>query len=117
MCFRDPLIPIDYWNVHNRVFEDLPRTTNSLEAWHRALGHSLPADHPSIWRLITVLKEELSLSIAHSAASQSESNGSQKGKYRNLTDELRRKQRELIEGDIGIIQFLNAVAPKFNFVN
>ncbi|RNA15836.1 hypothetical protein BpHYR1_046017 [Brachionus plicatilis] len=32
-----PLFPIKYWNLHNRIQNDLPRSNNSLEAWHQAV--------------------------------------------------------------------------------
>ena len=33
---RRPCFPQELWNVCERVVEDLPRTNNSLEGWHRA---------------------------------------------------------------------------------
>jgi hypothetical protein len=32
---KAPHIPIEFWNVNKRVIEDLPRTNNPLESWHK----------------------------------------------------------------------------------
>jgi len=32
----NPRFSIDLWNVHERVVNGLPRTNNSIEAWHRS---------------------------------------------------------------------------------
>jgi hypothetical protein len=36
----------------------LPKTNNSIEDWHRAFLSLLAASHPTIWRLIEVLKKK-----------------------------------------------------------
>ena len=35
-----PLFPIEMWNNHFMVQHSLPRTTNSIEAWHRSIYQS-----------------------------------------------------------------------------
>ncbi|KAL3852100.1 hypothetical protein ACJMK2_015786 [Sinanodonta woodiana] len=32
----NPRFAVEMWNLHDRVNENLPRTNNSVEAWHRA---------------------------------------------------------------------------------
>jgi len=50
--------PHDLWNVHDRVSEALPRTNNSIEAWHHSFQRSLQCWHPNLWKFIDALKKE-----------------------------------------------------------
>ena len=50
---------IRMWNVYDRVKNDLPRTNNSLEGWHRGVNKMLNISRPSIWRLLKFIKTEL----------------------------------------------------------
>ena len=47
-----------FWNIHKRVENELPRTNNSVEGWHRKMQAAVAADHPNIWRFINVLKSK-----------------------------------------------------------
>ena len=38
--------------------EDLPRTNNALEGWHRAFDRCFAAAHPTIWSFINVLRND-----------------------------------------------------------
>lgn len=33
---RPPRFPVELWNCHHETINDLPRTNNNVEAWHRA---------------------------------------------------------------------------------
>jgi len=55
---RQPVFPHDLWNVHDRVSEALPRTNNSVEAWHHSFQRSLQCWHPTLWKFIDALKKE-----------------------------------------------------------
>lgn len=39
---------LKFWNVHERVLSFIPRTTNSLEGFHRSLVNKFPTDHPDM---------------------------------------------------------------------
>ena len=47
-----PFFSIDIWNVHGQVENDLPRTNNSVEGWHRKMQLAVSAHHPNIWRFL-----------------------------------------------------------------
>ena len=49
------------WNVHERAEQELPRTNNNIEGWHRRLQAAVSAHHPNIWKFIKVLKRKQSL--------------------------------------------------------
>jgi hypothetical protein len=49
---------ISTWNAFERVNSDLPKTNNSLEAWHHSLQRSLNCQHPHIYKLLNQLKKE-----------------------------------------------------------
>ena len=57
-----PIYPIPVWNVESRVREDLPRSNNSIEAFHGALKSSITSLHPNIWKLLAAIKTELARS-------------------------------------------------------
>ncbi|CAF0992663.1 unnamed protein product, partial [Brachionus calyciflorus] len=53
-----PDFPIKTWNVHKRVLENLPRSNNSLEAWHKAVAQEINS-HPEINKLVNhFIKEQ-----------------------------------------------------------
>jgi hypothetical protein len=58
--FRQPLFPTEVWNVRQRVLKDEPKSTNSLEAWHRRFGIIVGKSHPNIFEFISKLKTEQS---------------------------------------------------------
>ena len=49
------------WNCHDAVLQDLPRTNNAVEGWHRGFSELLGANHPSIWKFIEGLQKEQSV--------------------------------------------------------
>ena len=40
-----PLFAIDIWNMYHRTDEELPRTNNSVEGWHRSFQRHVSAYH------------------------------------------------------------------------
>ena len=58
---RNPLFHHDIWNMFQRSRDELPRTNNHVEGWHRRLQANLDVYHPTLWKLIDVLKREESL--------------------------------------------------------
>lgn len=57
---RRPLFSLEMWNVHDRQAEGLPRTTNSLEGWHRSFSQRVSIKHPTICRLVSKIRKEQS---------------------------------------------------------
>ena len=57
-----PLFPVKLWNVRERLFNDSPKSNNSVEGFHQALKSSITSMHPKIWKLCNDLKLELDLS-------------------------------------------------------
>lgn len=47
------------WNVFTRPME--LRTNNALESYHRRWNETIGGQHPSIWQLIRVLKDQESI--------------------------------------------------------
>ncbi|KAG0435701.1 hypothetical protein DMUE_4582 [Dictyocoela muelleri] len=46
------------WNLNDRILQNIPTSTNSLEAWHGHINNSLTSIHPSYDKLILILKRE-----------------------------------------------------------
>ena len=57
---RRPLFEPRMWNTFERTAHGLPRTTNSLEGWHRAFEQRMAVTHPSVCRLVSKLRKEQS---------------------------------------------------------
>ena len=54
----EPRFSIPLWNVHDRVTDGLPRTNNSVEAWHRSFQQTIDCHHPSFFKLIGQFQNE-----------------------------------------------------------
>ena len=52
---RPPWFPIDFWNIHDRIADGLPRTNNSVEGFHCHIQASILCCHPNIWPFIWLL--------------------------------------------------------------
>jgi hypothetical protein len=53
-----PLFALALWNCFDAVLQDLPKTNNSVEGWHRGFSELIGANHPTIWKFIDALKTE-----------------------------------------------------------
>lgn len=54
---NEPVFAISSWNVYDRVLNDLPRTNNAVEAWHKAFANDIN-DHPLSFKLIEFFRKE-----------------------------------------------------------
>ncbi|CAF1121885.1 unnamed protein product [Brachionus calyciflorus] len=52
-----PKYPPSYWNLRKRIQKGLPRSNNSLEAWHKSLSQDI-GSHPNVNKLAKHLKNE-----------------------------------------------------------
>uniref|UniRef100_T1JFK1 non-specific serine/threonine protein kinase n=1 Tax=Strigamia maritima TaxID=126957 RepID=T1JFK1_STRMM len=68
---RNPKFSLSLWNCYTAVENDLPKTNNLVEGWHRAFSSSIGAQHPTIWKFINGLKHQQGLSELNIAYLQS----------------------------------------------
>jgi hypothetical protein len=57
----DPRFSHDMWNVYQRTLQELPRTNNNIEGWHRGFQSLIGSCHPNIWTFLGKLKRQQSL--------------------------------------------------------
>lgn len=57
-----PRFDISIWNMFERLATDLPKSNNSVEAWHNAFAKTIQCHHPHLARFVTHLKKEQSTS-------------------------------------------------------
>ena len=55
---QPPHFAIDLWNILHRTDDELPRTNNSIESWHRISQAHVLAWLPVFWKLLSVLQKE-----------------------------------------------------------
>jgi len=56
-----PMFPQALWNCYDASLDDLPKTNNSVEGWHRGFSQLLGSHHPTVWKFISGLQKEQSL--------------------------------------------------------
>ena len=56
---RAAMFPINLWNMAARVKNNMHRTNNKIEAWHRKLNCAFQCKHPTLWTFLDkLIKEE-----------------------------------------------------------
>lgn len=58
---RPATFPIPLWNMYTRAEEELPRTNNSVEGWHRRIQSSIGCYNPNFWKFLKLLQSEQAL--------------------------------------------------------
>ena len=56
-----PIFPIDFWNMFPRTDDELSRTNNAVEKWHRGFQAHVSDFHPVFWKFLEVLQKEETL--------------------------------------------------------
>ena len=54
----NPRFPINLWNMRDRLNDSLPRTNNSVEAWHHAFQKTVDCHDPSVYELVDHFRKE-----------------------------------------------------------
>ncbi|KAG0442238.1 hypothetical protein DMUE_0425 [Dictyocoela muelleri] len=49
---------VHFWSVVTRVKNDIPKTTNNLEGWHRSLNNNFLCSHPSMYEFSEEIKKQ-----------------------------------------------------------
>ena len=57
-CKIPPVFSPGLWNVHEATLAGGDRTNNHCESWNNSFKQLVGHSHPSVWRLITHLKED-----------------------------------------------------------
>lgn len=102
----------EVWSVYMRVKKNLPRTTNSMEGFHRHLNNVCETNHPSI----LTLGKEL---VNEQFFSEKKINESLKNIRKNLAKHSK-KDEDLVEvidyyKELYDIEYLKAIVFKFHF--
>lgn len=62
---RAATFPINIWNMYARTNDEIPRTNNNIEGWHRGFESTVTSAHPGFWKFLKALKKEETLSRVH----------------------------------------------------
>ena len=111
---RDPVYPIDLWNVHQRTLNNQQRTNDDVEGWHRGFQLTCGVDFPNIFRFINALKRQQALhnvEITQLIAGQP-SNQKNK-KYVKIADRVRNIVQQYANRNL--VDYLRGIAYNFEF--
>ena len=105
---------MDFWNVHDRVVNELPRTNNAVEGWNRKMQSAVACHHPNIWKFISILKREFGLNNAK----MDQLNGGhlsppQKKRYKDCNARTVHVVRDFSHRDI--LDYLKGIANNISF--
>lgn len=123
---KRPRFPPRMWSVFDRFqqendpdSQDLPRTNNSVDAWHNAFQRTIGYQHPNVFKLIEAFRKEQSrweIDLARIRGGNLPKEG--RRKYRALNHRLKTvvgKYNEYIARDINHINYLKAIATNLDY--
>ena len=111
---RPPMFPPPLWNVAERFRNNMPTTSNHVEAWHRRLKTVIVVDHPSFYSCLHKLRQEQRHTEVALIRME---NGFRRQRQRRSMNEHTRRLKTLMSdlqcGRKGIPQFLRGVGHAF----
>ena len=106
---KQPTFALDMWNIHDRVEDDLPRTNNNVEGWHRHMQANVGAHHANIFQFMKILKREQALTeLTLVRINAGELPAPSKRKYAALTQRLQTLVGDYQNRDM--LDFLRGIA-------
>ena len=104
-----PFFSHNLWNMHERAANEMPKTNNVVEGWHRKMVSSVNASHPNFWSFLEVLKREQTLSnVVINQAEAGQEPTKQKAKYKNCAHRICNLVRDY--NNQNILTFLRGIA-------
>nr|XP_004227365.1 uncharacterized protein LOC101242881 [Ciona intestinalis] len=111
---RDPRYAHALWNCYEDTGENLPKTNNSCEGWHRSFSSLVSSNHPTLWKFIDKLKDEQGRNEAViEQYVAGEDLPPRKKKYRDAAERLRRVVSDYPNREM--LDYLRGVAHNIGF--
>lgn len=110
---REPRFPTNHWNVYVESLGEEPKTTNSLEGWHRAFSGALGSVHPNIWKFITFLRTEQALNATKRAGFVAGNENRPNKKYAAIASRIKVLVQRFAMTEP--LAYLRSLAHNFNF--
>lgn len=54
---EEPKYQYEFWSNYEKVIHEIPRTINSLEAWHRGLNQKVVVPHSNLTKFLSILQK------------------------------------------------------------
>jgi hypothetical protein len=118
------MFPPETWNLNSRVINELPRTNNSVEAWHRVFSENVACSNPNVFRFMEALKKEQSIHEVNAVRIEQGDDIRKDRKYyvrkeRNILKLVTKHNRQSWHSDFHIREFLKGIAAntRLTYVN
>ena len=113
---KNPKYTREMWNQYKNVLKNDPRTNNNIEGWHNALNHIHGGSHPTVFKFVKIIKEDmersrlkvLEVSSGNALKPKRQTYKQLDSKIFNICEQLRKKQ-------IGIESFMSSIARVYHF--
>jgi hypothetical protein len=107
-----PRFPIELWNCYYSVLEDLPKTNNACEGFHNGFAILLGASHPTIYKLITGLKQQQTLTELKMNQFLALKEQAPDKKYVNAAAVLKKHVQRYGEGEFSHMEYLKGICNR-----
>ncbi|CAF2070117.1 unnamed protein product [Rotaria magnacalcarata] len=88
---KEPLFPIEIWNIYDRTVTNIPRSNKSIEGWHNTFARRVAIVHPSNTKLTEKIRREQSkFEVDIAQIPQGQEPKPKKLKYRKLDERIKR---------------------------
>ena len=111
----NPMFPLNIWNMNARTQDELPRTNNHVEGWHRRFSGNCDCLHPNIWKFIRSLQREESLVCAEVHQVLGGHPVVQKKKYAQCAERVKNVVNTYAARRANILGYLRAIAHNLSF--
>lgn len=110
---RSPRFLLTLWNHYDTVLDLQPKTTNSVEAWHRGFQAHVQCSHPTLWKFLEVLHREDALTVHKLLRLRMGDRPNPAKKYRDCATRLQALAREYSREHV--LSYLRGVAHNIEF--
>lgn len=110
-----PMFSVSTWNMHQRTQDDLPRTNNHIEGWHRRFTGNCDSVHPTIWKFIQSLQREENLVRAEVHQAVGGHPVTQKKKYAQSAERVKNIVNDYAARRANMLLYLRAIAHNLSY--